>query len=62
MERSGFTGNELVWLTESAHEVLRRAFLQLAGEDLPVPEYYGDDIENIVRAYKKEHPDAPVSI
>lgn len=56
------TGNEFIWLTESAHEVLRQGMLQLTGQDLPVPEYFGDDIEDIIRAYKKEHPDASVSI
>lgn len=56
------TGNEFIWLTESAHEVLRKAFLKLTGKDSPVPDYYGDDIESIIRAYQKEHPDAPLSI
>jgi hypothetical protein len=61
-KEAGITGNEFIWLTESAHEVLRQAMLQLTGQDFPVPEYFGDDIEDIIRAYQKEHPDAPVSI
>ncbi len=61
-EEADLTGDEFIWLTESAHEVLRVALLNLTGTDSPVPEYYGDDIELIMRAYKKEHPDAPLSI
>lgn len=61
-KEASITGTEFIWLTESAHEVLRRALLQLTGEDCPVPEYHGDDIGDIIRSYKKEHPDAPVSI
>ena len=56
------TGDELIWLTDSAHEVLRVALLDLTGEDCPVPEYHGEDIGNIMCAYKKEYPDAPLSI
>ena len=61
-DEAGITGNEFIWLTESAHEVLRRALLSLVGEDSPVPDYTGDDIEKIIRAYKKECPDAPISL
>jgi len=61
-KEADLTGNEFIWLTESAHEVLRQAFLELTNEDSPVPSYDGDDIELIIRAYKKEHPSAPVSI
>jgi hypothetical protein len=56
------TGNDFIWLTESAHEVLRRALLKLTNEDSHLPAYDGEDIELIIRAYKKEHPRALVSI
>lgn len=59
---AGITGNEIIWLMDSAHEVLRLALLDLTGEDRPVPEYHGEDIEKIMRAYKDEYPDAPLSI
>jgi len=49
------TGNEFIWLTESTHEILRRVLFSLTGEDYPIPEYHGEDIELIMRAYKKEH-------
>jgi hypothetical protein len=59
---ANITGNEFILLTESAHEVLRHTLLELTKEDLPVPTYDGDDIELIIRAYKKEYPGAPVSV
>ena len=59
---ANLTGNEFIWLTESAHEVLRQALLELTNEDSQVSPYDGEDIELIIRAYKKEHPDAPISI
>lgn len=61
-QEADITGNEFIWLTESTHEVLRAALLSLTGTDSQIPEYYGEDIELIMRAYKKEHPDAPISI
>ena len=53
-EEADLTGNEFIWLTESAHEILRLALLDLVGTDSQIPEYYGDDIELIIRAYKNE--------
>lgn len=61
-KEADITGKELIWLTDSAHEVLRVALLNLTGEDRPVPNYHGEDIGNIMRAYKKEYPNAPISI
>jgi len=61
-EEAGLTGNEFIWLTESAHEVLRVTLLNLSGRNSPITDYYGDDIELIMKAYKKEYPDAPLSI
>lgn len=61
-KEADLTGNEFIWLTESAHEVLRIAMLQLTGTDSQIPDYNGDDIELIIRAYKKEHPNASLSI
>lgn len=61
-KEADMTGDEFIWLTESAHEVLRQALLELTNEDSQVPSYDGEDIELIIRAYKKEHPDAPISI
>lgn len=56
------TGNELIWLADSGHSVLREMLLNLTGEDCSVPDYQGDDIGDIMRAYKKEFPNAPLSI
>lgn len=56
------TGNELIFLSESAHEVLRRMLLDLTGEDRSVPDYYGEDIEKIIRAYRDACPNSPLSI
>lgn len=61
-EDADLTGDEFIWITESAHEVMRVALLNLTGSDRQIPEYYGEDIELIMRAYKKAHPDAPISI
>lgn len=61
-EEADITGDELIWLMDSAHEVLRTALYDLTGEDCPIPEYHGEDIGPIMRAYKKERPDAPLSI
>lgn len=60
--QAGISGDELIWLAATAHEVLRRMLLELTGEDRPIPDYHGEDIEKIMRAYKKEYPDAPVTI
>ncbi len=56
------TGNEVIELTESAHEVLRLMYLELTGEDKNIPEYHGEDIENILRSYKAAYRDAPLAI
>ena len=61
-EEADLTGDEFIWLTESSHELLRIAFKNLTGSDSPIPEYHGEDIELIIRAYKKEYPDAPILI
>lgn len=52
-EEADVTGNEFISLTEGAHEILRRMYLDLTGIDKPVPDYHGDDIGPILRAYKK---------
>ena len=59
-EEADLTGDQFNWLTESTHEILRIALFNLTGSDQPIPEYYGEDIDLIVKAYKKEHPDAPL--
>lgn len=59
---AALTGNEVIELTEKSHEILRIMYLRLTGEDKPVPEYYGEDVELIVRSYKEAHSDAPLAI
>jgi len=54
------TGNEFIFLTEKAHEVLRIMYLNLTGEDRQIPGYCGDDIEKIITAYKEKYEDAPL--
>jgi len=49
-------------LTESSHEIMRLVYLHLTGRDRRVPDYYGEDIIDIMRAYKEIHPNAPLSI
>lgn len=61
-EDADISGNEFIELTENAHEVLRIMNLELTGIDSDIPDYNGDDIGNIIRAYKKLHPNAPLSI
>jgi len=56
------TGNEFIFLTEKAHEVLRIMYLNLTGSDRPIPEYYGDDIEKIITAYKEKYKEVPLEI
>ena len=56
------SGNEFIRLTEEAHDVLRLLYLELTGEDKTVPDYFGEDIEPIMRAYKEARPNAPLSI
>lgn len=56
------SGNEFIRLTETAHEVLRLVYFELTGEDKAVPDYFGEDIEPILRAYKEARPDAPLRI
>ena len=60
--QAGVTGDEFIFLTESAHKVLRRMYQDLTGIDRPIPDYHGEDIINIITAYKEMHPDAPLSI
>jgi hypothetical protein len=56
------TGDEVIELSEKAHEILRIMYRKLTGEDKPVPNYYAEDVELIVRSYKKAHSDAPLTI
>jgi hypothetical protein len=37
-------------------------YLELSGIDKRVPDYHGEDIGPILRAYKVAHYDAPVEI
>ena len=46
------TGDEFIYLTENAHEILRCMYLELTGNDNCVPDYNGEDIEKILRTYK----------
>ena len=59
---ANMSGNEFIDLTESAHEVLRILNRKLTSVDSVIPNYNGADIEKIIRAYKDEYPDAPLSI
>lgn len=59
---AGLTGNDVIELSEKVHEILRVMYLKLTGEDKPVPEYYAEDVELIVRSYKEAHSDAPLAI
>lgn len=61
-KQAALTGNEFIRLTEQAHEVLRLMYLELTGQDRPVPDYHGEDIETILRSYKELHPNAPMSL
>ena len=61
-EDADITGDEFISLTENAHEILRLMYLNLTGEDKGVPEYYGEDIKEILTSYKDRHRDAPLSI
>jgi hypothetical protein len=59
---ANLTGNEFIFLTKNAHEILRIMYLNLYGEDRPIPDYFGDDIEKIINAYKEKYKDAPLSV
>ncbi|MFO1305649.1 MAG: hypothetical protein U1F54_18120 [Burkholderiales bacterium] len=48
-ERADMSGNEFIELTEGAYEVLRLLYLQLTGEDRPIPEYSGEDTADIAK-------------
>jgi hypothetical protein len=61
-KEASLTGNDFIRLTEETHEVLRLMYIELTGEDKTVPEYFGKDIEPIMRAYKECHPNAPLHI
>lgn len=61
-QAASLTGDEFIKLTESSHEILRLMYLDLTGEDRPIPEYHGEDIEPIIRAYKAAHPKALLRI
>jgi hypothetical protein len=54
-EDANLTGNEFISLTENAHEILRIMYLDLTGQDRAIPEYFGDDIEKIITAYREKH-------
>ncbi len=51
------TGNEFISLTENAHEILRVMYLELTGQDRAIPDYFGDDIEKIITAYREKYED-----
>ncbi len=59
---ANLSGNEFIRLTEEAHEVLRLLHVELTGENKTVPNYFGEDIEPIMRAYKEAKPNAPLYI
>jgi hypothetical protein len=61
-DAAGISGDEFIALTEGTHEILRRLYIGLAGVDLPVPDYQGEDVGKIIRAYVSVHPDAPIAI
>ncbi|MES2366625.1 MAG: hypothetical protein V4563_12150 [Pseudomonadota bacterium] len=61
-EDARMSGNEFIRLTEQTHEVLRLVYLELTGENKTVPDYFGEDIEPILRAYKEAKPNAPLRI
>jgi hypothetical protein len=49
---AGLSGNEFNEIVEGGHEILRRMLVKIAGEDRPIPPYFGEDIDGIVLAYK----------
>lgn len=53
-DEADITGDDFISLTENAHEVLRILYLNLTGQDKKVPDYFGDDIANIITAYKEK--------
>lgn len=61
-EDANMTGDEFISLTENAHEILRLMYLKLTGENKTIPEYFGEDIKDIISSYKDRHQDAPLSI
>ena len=61
-KHAGLTGNEFIRLTEQSHEVLRLMYLELTGQDKRIPDYHGNDIEDILHSYKEQHPNAPLSV
>ena len=61
-EDADISGNEFISLTEGAHEILRRMYLDLTGIDKPVPEYYGEDISPLLLSHQVAPCDCPYDI
>ena len=56
------TGDELGWALQTTHELLADLKAELTGTRPMLPEYDGSDAAEIIRAYKKQCPNAKLVV
>jgi hypothetical protein len=59
---AGITGDELGWALDSTYALLADLAEELLGSRPQLPDYDGSDAPKIIRAYKKQYPDAKLFV
>jgi len=59
---AGITGEQVGYVLEGAWKILAGIAREVCGESYELPDYDGNDAEEIIRAYKAAHPDVPILI
>ena len=60
--RAGITGDELGCILEDGYHLLNRVYETRTGKTKSIPDYRGEDIAMIIRAYAKAHPDTAIFV
>lgn len=61
-EDAGINGNELGYTLESGFMIMSELYQGRTGMQISIPDYDGSDVVDIIKAYKKCHPEMPIVI
>lgn len=61
-QAAGISGNDLGYMLESAYTILCTINEKITGERTELPDYDGSDAAEIIRSYKKCHPEVLIVI
>lgn len=61
-DKAGIKGEEFLYILEKGYCILSDLYEEKTGKLKSVPNYDGSDVPEIIRAYKKGHPEVPIAI